>query len=253
MDALPTSPEDRASLVARYEPLQEACDDLYARLVEALPDVHRRAAAKNLRMLRDAEIVTDEYDQEVLDDYALHMALAGRETFLTRKLAEGFVEEGSEDERLLRALSRARFSFFEIIEIIPGLGVELYDLIRDCRTHVVATEEWPEGVGPGHHFMSRLMDVDGITMLACPGFPIPEVIAIDLAHTLRAESAIDPVPPDSREPWWLSQTFIEVMMKIKNEAFDDDDEAATPKKLGLDDPCRCGSRSSFRECCAKVN
>lgn len=251
MDALPTSPEERATLVARYEPLHAAWGELYARLVEALPDVHLRAAAKNLQLLRDAEIVTDEYDDEILDDYALHMTLADGGTFLERKLTEGFVEEGSQDERLLRAMSKARFSFYEVIEIIPGLGVELYDLIRDCRTCVVATEPWPEGVGPGHHFMSRLMDVDDITMLACAGLHIPEAVAKELAGALR-QSSIEPVAPDAREPHWLSQTFIEVMLRIKNGNFDGD-ESGKPKKLGLDDPCRCGSGKAFRKCCAKVN
>lgn len=252
MDAFPTSPEEREALVARYEPLQEACDELYARLVEALPDVHLRAAAKRLRMLREAEIVADEYDQEVLDDYALHMELAGGETFLTRKLAEGFAEPGSTDERLLRAMSQARFLFAEIVEILPGFGVELYDLLRDCRTRVIATEEWPEGVGPGHHFMTRLMDVDGITMFACAGLPIPDVVAKELTEPLRGESVFEPIAPDAREPRWLSQTFIEVMIRVKN-GIAASPEAAERMKLGLDDPCRCGSGISFRKCCAKVN
>lgn len=252
MDAFPTSPEDRASLVARHEPLQAACDDLYLRLVEALPRKLRLMAASQLRLLSGTEIVADEYDEEILDDYALHLELDEDETFLTRKLAEGFVKEGSEDERLLSAFAEARFSLYEIVQVIPGLGIELHDLLRDCRTCVVMTDPFPPSLGPGHHFMCRVMTVDGITMMACAGLPIPEGLARDLADSIRNERALDPIAPNAREPRWLSQALIEVMMKVKKGAFGKE-EPAQRGKIGWNDPCRCGSGRKYRECCGALN
>lgn len=248
MDAFPSSPEERASLIARYEPLQSAYDDLYDRIVDAIPEQQFLAAANQLRLLRGREVVADEVESQVLEDYALHLALSEEETLLTRLLDKGFVEEGSEDERLLRAMMQARFSFFEVIEIFPGLGYEVYDLLRDARSHVVITEELPAGIVPGHHFMSRLVTVDGITMLGCPGFPVPEALATQLAEGIREEEELVLIGPKDREPLWLSQALIELLMKLKKEA-----EEAERLSAAFEEPCRCGSGLEHRFCCGALN
>lgn len=251
MDALPTSPEDRASLLARYEPLQAAYDDLYERLLEALPRAQLLAAANQLRLLRGMEIVADEYDEEVLDDYALHLELAEEETFLTRMLTQGFVEPDTRDERLLRAMTQARFSFYEITKVASGLGFEVHDLLRDCRTCVVIGEA-PETLQPGHVFMGRLLDVDGIRMLGSAGLPVPKEMAVSLAKTVREDEELAPIGPDAREPMWLSQALLELFMKLKKEA-DTRQEPARSEKIGRNDPCRCGSGRKYKKCCGALN
>lgn len=247
MDTFPASSDDRAALIARFKPLDAAHVALRERLVDAMSDELLLGAANKLGLERKGRLdVKDDFEAEALTEYALHAEFSDGGTFISKRLASGFAEAGSQDEVVLRALAEARFSIFEVVETIPGLGVELRDLLRHSRTKVVLPDH-DEGMAPGVHFMGRVIDVEGITMMAGSIFPVPKELAVALAEAVYKESDTKPIEKDAREPGWIGSAMMEALLETKR--LSSVKMPARSTKIGRNEPCPCGSGKKYKKCC----
>jgi hypothetical protein len=77
--------------------------------------------------------------------------------------------------RYFESLLTAPFTFFEVIECVPGAGLTLRDVMMQ-EQHAVTEKGLSQGVQRGDLLFGQLASVDQLTMVeACNGFAIPPI------------------------------------------------------------------------------
>ena len=102
-----------------------------------------------------------ESEQAALFDYALYCHVWRGATAVERimlNLAER--QAPSEERAIINALNESRFSLWLAFEVVPGLGVELIDVVAMRKVFIV-DEGMSGNVEKGIVFGGRLMELDG--------------------------------------------------------------------------------------------
>jgi len=247
MDAFPESPEERQALLDRHSTIRAEIDAVYEKLVENLPDEDILAAAKTLGLWRRGRLTaSDQEDFIALFDLAL-FGNAETPGVVGRLIEMGGVE--GRPAEIVQALSDSRFSIFEVVGIVPELGVELHDRIRDARTFVLAPAfvTTPE-VELNSFVAGRLVDLDDLTVFASNGLSLHEELAKSFATTLNEgrEALAEGEDEEGAQQNWLATTVLRGVMYAKHGA---PQTPARSTKVGRNDPCTCGSGKKYKKCC----
>ena len=181
---------DQAALLAEYHRLREASRALHNRLIRQIPKTVLTASAERLGLLsptpgrrgEETLLLEDEYEISVLMDYCVYHGRADGHTVIGRALAAP-PPTGSEERRLLQAMQHARFSVFAVEEAVPGIGVQVRDLLRDEALFLVDIG-FSETATPGLVLAGNVVSLPGLSMTTGAMLPVDRTIVEDLVQRL---------------------------------------------------------------------
>ena len=243
MTAFPESLEERQELLDRHSTIRAEIDAAYEQLVERLPDEVVVETAKDLGLWRRGRLTaSDNEDFVALFDVAL-LGDGEHHGFITEILESGGIESGSRIDTVLRAYLASRFSIFEIVGIVPDVGLELHDRVRDERVHLVTPllSTAPD-VEVGGFMVARLVELDGLTVPASTCFRMEPEAANGLLEAVH-ETARALGDTDFEG---LNASILRAIMHAKYGA---PQVPVRSTKVGRNDPCPCGSGKKYKKCC----
>ena len=138
-------------------------------LVRTLAKDVLQEGGRKLGIIRDGTFVFASQDEtNVLMDYCIYNVRRNG-TNAVEDLADSLPAEGPEEMLLLRARVRARYSIFLVENVIPRVGVDVFDVFRRDRALVVDMG-FSETAAVGFSFASRLISLGDFWMTGGAGF-----------------------------------------------------------------------------------
>jgi len=267
---------DQATLLADYHRLREVSRTLHNRLIKALPKTTLTEGAERLGLLspgsghhgEDVLLLEDEYEISVLMDYCLYHGRRNGGTVMDQALADDPPAAGSDELLLLQAMQAARFSVFAAEEAVPGIGVQVRDLLRDEPLFLVDIG-FSQTAGPGLVLAGNVISLLGLTMTTGAMLPVNRTILEDLLQQLPTRFATATIgqfrqlsPNDQAE---LAVCVIHACLARGAASYVE----ARDVKTGLTPPlphgprlqaarrhprnaaCPCGSGQKYKRCCGR--
>jgi hypothetical protein len=269
---------DRAGLLAEYHRLREVSRSLHNRLIKQIPKPVLTSSAERLGLLgpgpgrhgEEVLLLEDEYEISVLMDYCLYHGRQGGadRTVIDQAIAEA-PPAGSDEELLLQAMQDARFSVFAVEEAVPGLGVQVRDLLRDEPLFLVDIG-FSQTADPGMVLAGNVISLPGLSMTTGAMLPVDRSIVEDLVERLPSRFATATVgqfrqlsPSDQSE---LAALVIHACLAggaaSYVEARDVKPAFGPPLSRGARSraarrhpriaPCPCGSGQKYKRCCGSA-
>ncbi len=163
MDALPQ----------RYELARAAHREINEDILPRMSRTAVRAVALSLGM---SGAPLDEDDAALLTDCAFYDHLVGGRNLVERHAARATYRTGSVHARVLDAMTRAEMTVIEVVEIVPGVGARVHDLLFQ-RERFLADCLLGEQGYPGLLMAARLLDLGDFVMTTGAPIEFPEEIA----------------------------------------------------------------------------
>ena len=152
------SPSD----LPRYRRWRVLQREVHSKAIEILPKNALWACAKSMGAPAKGWIASASgAERAALLDYALYCHVWRGATAIERlmlSLAE--MQAPAEEKTIIRALNESRFSLWLAFEVVPGLGVELIDVVA-MRKVFITDEAMSRDIIKGFVFGGRLMELDG--------------------------------------------------------------------------------------------
>ena len=156
-----------------------------------IPQASAASQARALGLWRGKEVKFSNEAQFLLVlDLAIFGPVGGHTRALDREAKAGDHPEGSDEARVLAALSRAAFTLFRVGAPHPEGGIFAEDLLRGTPLHIqdqVLAREEAQGCG----FAGRLMRIDGFEMTCGAVAPITDEV---IEALLSRPATIQPTP-----------------------------------------------------------
>jgi hypothetical protein len=182
---------DHDHLLSRYRAYREAGHRLHGRLRPYIPKKAVTKAARKLGLESGGTIVAaNDLELAVLVDYVhfdhREVAMSGPSLNVWEKFARAEMPpEGSIERRYVEAALKARYGIVAIESVIPGVGLQVHDFMRDQRFMVVDVGLSQTGA-PGMLQAARLMSPEpDLTFTTGVGIPLAGEDASDLMDSLE--------------------------------------------------------------------
>ena len=267
---------DQATLLADYQRLREASRALHNRLIKDLPKQVLTAGAERLGLLssgpgrrgEDVLLLEDEYEISVLMDYCLYHGRWDGATVIDRALAASPPTAGSDELSLLQAMQQARFSVFAVEDAVPGVGVQVRDLLRDEPLFLVDIG-FSHTADPGLVLAGNIISPPAFSMTTGAMLPADRTILEDLVEQLSERfrtTTVGQFRQLSREDQSeLAGVVISACLAggaaSYVEARDVKTSSSPPpehpprhqsiKRRPRNAPCPCGSGQKYKRCCGR--
>lgn len=189
---------DRARLLTEYQRLRTVNRAIHSRLVGQIPRPVLIASAERLGLLspdrgpdgNDVLIIDNDHELDVLMDFCLYH---GRETpdgtTVVERAAARVPPDGDRDEhRLLRAMQQVRFALLSAVETVPGLGVQVRDVLWD-ELLLLVDVGLSSTVSPGLVLAGNVISLPEMSMTTGSMLPLNRAIMDELLHHLRERYA----------------------------------------------------------------
>ena len=158
---------------------------------QRIPAASAASQARALGLWRGGEVkFTNEAQFLLVLDLAILGPVGGHTRALDREAKAGDHPEGSEEARVLAALSRAAFTLFRVGAPHPEGGVIAEDILRNTPLHIqdqVLAREEVQGCA----FAGRLMRLDGFEMTCGAVAPVTDAV---IEALLGRPATIEPTP-----------------------------------------------------------
>jgi hypothetical protein len=180
---------DLAALREKYIGLREAQRRLNNRLPTMLPKPAYKECGQRLGFWKDGVLVFDSEDHlAVFTDYAIYdYRLRGTTNAVERLWKLGENKPGSLEHEVLKAMLDARFTVIRVVEVVPGTGATVDDLLYGER-RFLADLRASENSEPGLTIATRLLSFPEFVMTSGTGFPVGSKGADDLIRRLGGGS-----------------------------------------------------------------
>lgn len=147
-----------------YENFRAIRERILSAAGRRIPQASAASQARALGLWGNKEVrFTNEAQFQLVLDLGVFGPVGGHTRALDREAKAGEYPEGSEEARVLAALSRAHFTLFRVGAIHPEGGVVAQDLLRGTPLRIedqtLAREE-----AEGSAYAGRLMRIDGFEM-----------------------------------------------------------------------------------------
>jgi hypothetical protein len=179
-----------------YEAYAAARERVLSAAARRIPQASAASQARALGLWNGKEVhFTNEGQFQLMLDLGVLGPVGGHSRALDREAKAAAYDEGSEDARVLAALSKAHFTLFRIGEPHPEGGVRAEDLLRGTalrvRDRMLERAEF-QGCG----FAGRLMRLEGMEMTCGAVAPLSdEVIESLLGRVAKVQPAPAFLPP----------------------------------------------------------
>ena len=185
---------DEERLVARYRVLREASRQVHARLTKVISKGALFKCARRLGIpFEDNTLVLEaEGELHVLYDYCIYdyrepPGKGQRLTAVERLLRMSPPPEGSDELIVLRASAAARYCIVVGKEVVPGVGVEVWDVLRK-QSFFLTDVGLSESAVVGWPLAARIISPEGIHMTTGAALPLPDRdTALDVIAGLEEE------------------------------------------------------------------
>jgi hypothetical protein len=125
-------------LLTTYRRLRRRLLHLHSQLTKQLPKEAIESGGKQLGIMHNGVLVLATMDESsVLMDHCLHTYRVNGKTVLEHYIEDSSPSPESDDFLLLSTLVQARYSMFQIEDIMPGLGAVIRDLLRGDEIFIV--------------------------------------------------------------------------------------------------------------------
>jgi hypothetical protein len=161
---------DHADILDQYTRMRQLGRVLNNSLMGCLSKDAVKTIAKRLGVLRKGTIVCDEDELPVLFDQAIYDDWHNGKNAVDRYLATNPPAPGSDEETLLTAMRQAYFSIFQVRSVVKGVGVEVWDALRD-GTVFLADVGFGGTARVGAALATRVIPMEGFVMTT--GAPLP--------------------------------------------------------------------------------
>ena len=258
---------ERAALLRRYRQLRAIMRDLHSELLKSLPKDKFTECGRKLGFQVNGTLVFETEDEaSVLADYCLYDGWSGQHNAVTRFLAKQPYPAGSDQALLLVAMSRARYSLFQVESVAEGLGVNCRDILRGDGGTIV-----DEGLGntavPGVIVAGRLVVLPELSMTTGAGLVIDADTLEDIQKLLedgaQGTGQADFNNLTRQEAAVLPSIIIRCALakgtpsqgatqELGRGAELRQQERSTARRPSRNEPCPCGSGKKYKRCCGRT-
>lgn len=252
-------------VVPDYQRTRRVAMNLTHKLVASLDRDVIDEAGGRLGVLEGGKLVLDSEDQVfVVMDYAIYNVYRGGRNAVERMLADA-PPSSPEELALLRSMTGAYYSIFQVVEVERGAGVTVKDLLRKGEIFVVDV-----GLGttakPGYGLAGRVIPLPGYVMTGGALLPFDKRAAWriddDMKRWIAAGTDFAHLAPD-QEAELAAQVIRACLQSGASERirFASLGEANHPGRslsatagrvrANRNDPCPCGSGRKYKSCCGK--
>lgn len=256
-----------AGLLRRYRQLRAIMRELHSELMQVMPKGTLTEYGQKLGLLVDGTLVFETEDEaSVLVDYCLYDGWSGQHNAVTRFLAKQPYAVGTDQALLMDAMSRARYSLFQVESVAEGLGVNCRDVLRGDGGTIV-----DEGLGstafPGVIVAGRLVALPELSMTTGAGLVINANTLEDIQNVLEDGthwiSHADFNNLTHQEEAALSSMIIRCVLargtpsggttqELGRGAELRQQERSTARRPSRNEPCPCGSGKKYKRCCGRA-
>ncbi len=246
--------------IAFYQRLRAQSKVLNSKLIRLLPKEALSAGAQALGLLRNNVLVfASEDETSVLMDHCIHTFRHKGKTVIERYLEESD-PESVEEEILLNAMLRARHSIFEIEEVVPGLGVEVHDLLWGFRGFIMDLA-FGSSAQKNALLVSRLMtpttefSMTTGAALPCYGEPGKTILKALETKWFQAGRSINHFTQNELDELstFITRTLLSAgaseYIRYEDPGSSNVRQVSGLKSVGRNDPCPCGSGRKYKKCC----
>ncbi|MCY3021382.1 MAG: SEC-C metal-binding domain-containing protein [Planctomycetota bacterium] len=264
----------QADVLVDYDRLSNVVHNFHGVIPSTISKWDLDAAARKLGLWhRGVVIFRAEHELNVLMDYCVYnMPVAGLSA-AARYMRRNPPAAGSDEELALQAMAGARHAVLSISSIVPGVGVECRDLLRDSSVFMV-NRNLSRTARKGRLFASRLLSLPGFEMSTGADLPVFSDALDAIEEALRAlgpslgadaESVDDPrIAPQ------VSTCIIRACLRsgaadwIRMDQSGADPATALPSfpdcvpdadvggPHARNRPCPCGSGMKYKHCCGEL-
>jgi hypothetical protein len=226
-------------------------------------------AGQRLGMLHNGTLVFESEDEtSVLMDYGIYNVETAGRNAVQKYLVESPPPPGSDEMVLLKAQLKAYYSLFQVIDLEPGVGVAVQDVLRG-DTGFMADIGLSGTARKGSVFATRVIPFEehGFMMSGGAGLPVVPALLIKIKNELSR--AFGPGTDFARltrdQEADLASLVIRVCLQTgmsSRIAYGMAAEQSSPRKERSVDPrevrranpndtCPCGSGKKFKSCCGR--
>ncbi|MBS7790228.1 hypothetical protein KTR66_09485 [Roseococcus sp. SDR] len=174
-----------------YEAYRAIRERILSAAAGRIPQANAASQARALGVWHHKEVrVGNEAQFQLVLDLAVFGPVGGHSRALDREAKAGDYPDGSEEARILAALSRAHFTLFRVGATHPEGGVMAEDLLRGTALHIqdqMLAREEAQGVA----FAGRLMRLEGFEMTCGALAPVTDEVVESL---LGRPAPVQPIP-----------------------------------------------------------
>ncbi|MBL7189729.1 MAG: SEC-C domain-containing protein [Phycisphaerae bacterium] len=212
--------------------------------------------------MRNNTLVLSDMDQTaVLMDYSIYEYQENGKNAVSRYLAETQLEPDSEKYRVAKAMSESFYALVQVEEVLPEIGVEAHDFLRDKR-FVLVDIGFSHTAVRGAVIATRILPFDDFAITS--GAPLPmDAGMLSKMRPILLQLAKDKESGKNDAQGWtaLATSIIRIYLrgesatKVKYGEADIQSVNAPLRRdtrVGRNDPCPCGSGKKHKRCCGTL-
>ena len=219
-----------------------------------------------------------EAQMDVLTDCMIYDCYEDGLNAVDRYMAAHPSAPGSDEQLLLDAKKNALYRILSVRQVLPGIGVQTYDVLNDENV-LVLDHGFSRSAFPGLALATRTVDLGGFHMTTGAAVPVPSAEALEaIVRMLIEEHVEDPdsfrtLSPPARAD--LTARILRLCFDagaaqdIEMESLEEQDAMALQAaagmpylasqpapllasgRIGRNEPCPCGSGKKYKKCCGR--
>jgi hypothetical protein len=248
-------------IARRYVRFRAVSLDVNNAMVRVLSKEVFHQAGRQLGILKQGTLVFRDLDESaVLMDFAIHDCWVDGKNGLDRYLALHPPAPGSDQEAILAAKKRGWYSVFQVESVVPGVGVHVFDLIRE-QQHFLADKGFSTTAAEGVVLATRVFDFGDFLITGGAGLPVDADTLVRIARlsSLPENEDIAAMGPQRRAEF--NATIIRLCLGardapgIRYQGIDEEERAPQAelqsRPPGRNETCPCGSGRKYKKCCGR--
>jgi hypothetical protein len=253
-------------LVGRYKKLRRIVHWLQN---SVLPDYLSRNAyiisGERLGMWREnAMVLGEQHEVSVLADYCIYDYKEHGANAVSKYISDCQANEESDERLVLKAMSQSFYTLVRIKEVLPEVGVLLYDLLGDKDIFLIDIA-LSRTADPGFTIATRILPFEGFAMTSGAALPVhAETLSAITDYLNRNYETGAAGQPSANVPnrEYSAADIIRLCLEAGSSSYIKyEDVEAEPtilplrsdKRLGRNDPCPCGSGRKYKRCCGRYS
>jgi len=238
------------SLVARYSALRQTTIEINNSILGVIPREASLASAEALGLLHQGSIYFDsENESMIFADHTIHANSLARREYLDayRKANAKTVTE--EQRRMLTAMESVRFAILRCEKPFPGVGVQVYNVLRDHR-FLLLDITLSHSAYVGLLLAAHIITIDGLHLTTGAGLPIlDQKVGRKVYAALADENeTFDEANITGVYTTKITRILMEYIASIGRQAESQSFERVS-QKVPRNAPCPCGSGKKYKICC----
>ncbi|MEI7831953.1 MAG: SEC-C domain-containing protein [bacterium] len=238
------------SLVARYSALRQITIEINNTILSVIPREAVLASAEALGLLHQGSIYfNSDSESMIFADHTIHANPRARCEYLDTYRKANAKTLTSEQSNMLIALENVRFTILRCEKASPGVGVQVYDVLRDHR-FLLLDITLSHSAHVGLLVAAHIISIDDLHLTTGAGLPIlDQKVGRKVSAALPDENEIfDEANATGTYTTKITRILMEYIAFIERQAESQSFERAS-QKVPRNAPCPCGSGKKYKICC----